>query len=87
MFFTAVNPIYPSQDLEEVQYDLDNARISVYKNTWRVHQNAAYWCNLKLAQRTGLQFYQTRSHAIALFNTLPAICIEKVVFMKAGEEL
>ena len=46
-----------------------------------------FWCNLKLAQRKGLQFYQTRSHAIAFFNTLPAICIEKVVSMKTGEDL
>ena len=34
-----------------------------------------------------MQFYQTRSNAITLFNTLPAICIEKVIYMKTGEEL
>ena len=34
-----------------------------------------------------MQFYQTRSHAITLFNTQPAICIEKVVHMKTREEL
>ena len=55
----------------------------MYKN----QQNTVFWCNLKLAQRKGLQFYQTRSHAIALFNTLPAMCIEKVVYMKTGEDL
>ena len=42
---------------------------------------------MKLAQRKGLQFYQTRSNAITLFNTLPAICIEEVVYMKIEEEL
>ena len=42
---------------------------------------------LKLGQRNGLQFYQTRSHAIALFKTLHAIRIEKVVFMETGVEL
>ena len=68
VFFTAVNPMYASQDLEEDQYDLDKPRIAVYKNTWRIHQNTVYWCNLKLAQRKGLQFYQTRSHAFALFQ-------------------
>ena len=77
--------MYANQDLEEVQYDLDKPRIMVYKNTWRVHENTVYWCNLKLAQRKGLQFYQTRSHALALFITLPAICTEKVVYMKTGE--
>ena len=31
VFFTAVNAMYASQDLEEVQYDLDKPRITVYK--------------------------------------------------------
>ena len=56
-------------------------------NTWGAHPKTVYWCNLKLAQRKGLQFFQTRPHAITLFNTLPAICIENVVYMKTGEEL
>ena len=79
VFFTAMNPMYANQDLEDVQYGLDKPRITVYKKTWRVQQNTVFWCNLKLAQRKGLQFYQTWSHAIALLNTLPAICFEKVV--------
>ena len=33
VFFTAVNPMYAHQDLEEVQYDLENPRIAVYKIT------------------------------------------------------
>ena len=86
VFFTAVNPMYTHQHQEEVQYDLDKPRNAVYKNIWRVHQNTVHWCNLKLAQRKGLQFYQTRSSAIALFNTLPAICIEEAVYMKTEEE-
>ena len=73
VFFTAVNPMDDHQDLEEVQCDLYTPRIAVYKNTWRAHQNTVHWCKLKLAQRKELQFCQTRSHAIALFNTLPAV--------------
>ena len=46
-----------------------------------------YCCNLKLAQKRGLQFYQTRSHAIVLYNTLLAVCIEKLVCVKTKEEL
>ena len=38
-----------------------------------------------LALRKGLKFYQTRSNAIILHETLPAYCIPKVVQMKAGE--
>ena len=48
---------------------------------------ARYWCNTKVAQKKGLQFYQTRSNAVVLYNTLHAMCIEKVVYMKSGEEL
>ena len=69
MFFTAVNPMYANQDPEEVQCDLDKPRICGVQNNWIIHKNTEYWCSLKLARRHGLQFYQTRSHAIALFNT------------------
>ena len=62
-------------------------RIAPYKHTWRAHHNTVYWCNLKLAQRKGVHFSQTRSHAITLSSTLPAICIEKMVCMKTVEEL
>ena len=41
------------------------------KNSWKVHQNTVYWCNLRVAQRKVLQFYQARSNAIILYNTLP----------------
>ena len=67
--------------------NLDKPKIAPYKNTWRPHQNTMCWCNLKLAQKKGLQFYQTRSHAIVLYNTLPAFCFETAVRMKTKEEL
>ena len=51
------------------------------------HQDTVHRCNVKLTQKRRLQFYQTRSHAVALFNTLPAVCIEKAAYMKTGEEL
>ena len=38
---------------------------------FRNRKNIVYWCNLKLAQVKGLQFYQTRSHTIVLDDTLP----------------
>ena len=87
MFFAAVNPINDDQSMEEIRCDLDKPRIAPYKNTWRPHQNKVYWCSLKLAQKKGLQFYQTRSHATVLYNTLPVTCIEKAVCMKTKEEL
>ena len=87
VLFTAVNPMDDDQSMEEIRCDLDKPKIAPYKNTWSPHQNTVYWCNLKLAQKKGLQFYQTRSHAIVLYNTPPAICIEKAVCMKTEEEL
>ena len=78
--------MYANQDQEEVQYDLEKPSIAVYKDTWRIHQNTVNWCPLKLGPRKGLQFYQTRSHAIAPFSVLPAFCFEKVVYMKTGED-
>ena len=75
--FTTVNPMSVDQH-EEVDYDLKKPRIAVYKNTWKNYQHTENWCNLKVAQKKGLQFYQTRSNAVILYNTLLAICIEKV---------
>ena len=40
-----------------------------------------------LAITKGLKFYQTRSNAIILHETLPAYCIPKVVRMETGEVL
>ena len=48
-------------------------RIAPYKHIWKRHDNTVFWCNLKTAQRKGLRFYQTRSHAITLSDTLPAM--------------
>ena len=41
--------------------------------------------DIKLAQMKRLKFYQTRSNAIILYDTLPAYCIPKDVRMETGE--
>ena len=78
--------MYARQNLEEVEYDLDKPRTHHLITLEKAHHNTVNWCNLKLAQRKGSQFYQTRSHAITVSSTLPAICREKVVCIKIGEE-
>ena len=66
--------------------DLDAPRLAWYKQkTWKKHQNTVYWVDINLAQKKGLKFYQTRSNAIILHETLPAYCIPKVVRMETGE--
>ena len=67
-------------------YDVTKPRIAVYKHSWKILQNTVYWCILRVAQIKGLQFYQTRSNGIILYNTKPAMCIEKVVVRKSREE-
>ena len=64
VIFTIVKPMEDDNCLEETPCHLTKPRIVPYKNTWKHHQNIVYWCNLKLAQERGLQFYQTQSHAI-----------------------
>ena len=43
------------------------------------------WVDINLALRKGLKFYQTRSNAIILHDTLPAYCIPKAIRMETGE--
>ena len=54
-------------------------------NAWKKHQNTVYWVDTNLALKKGLKFYQTRSNAIILYETLPAYCSPKVVRMELGE--
>ena len=73
--------------LGETLCDLSQARIAPYKNSWKPFQSTIFWCNLKLAQRSGLQFYQTRSNAVILYDTLLAEFIEKAICMKTKDQL
>ena len=53
--------------------------------TWKKHPDTVFWVDIKLAQKKGLKFYQTRSNAIILYNILPAYCISRVVRMETGD--
>ena len=68
------------------ELDFSAQRLAWYKQkTWKRHQDTVYWVDVQLAQRKGLKFFQTRSNAIILLDTLPAYCISKVVVMKSEE--
>ena len=86
MFFTDVNPMENQGGLGETFCDLSKARIAPYKNTWKHFQDTVFWRNLKLAQQRRLQFYQTRSNAVILNDTLPAEFIEKAICMKTEDQ-
>ena len=56
--------------------DLSVPRRAQYLHkAWKRHQDAVYWVNINLAMKKGLKFYQTRSNAFILQETLPAFCI------------
>ena len=68
--------------------DLSVPRHAQYLHkAWKRHQDAVFWVDINLAIEKGLKFYQPRSNAIILQETLPAYCIPKVVTMKIGEVL
>ena len=85
VFFLPVNPMNKEyKDLETV--DLKAPRLARYMHkAWKKHQNTVYWVEIKLAQRKGFKFYQTRSNAIILYNTLPSFCFPKPIKMETGE--
>ena len=87
VFFTVVNPMDNQDGSGETLCDLSQARIAPYTNTWKHFQNTVFWCNLKPAQQRGLQFHQTRSNAVILYDTLPAEFIEKAKCMKTKDLL
>ena len=85
VFFLLVDPMDKNhKDLDTI--DLEAPRLARYMHkAWKKHQNTVYWVHIKLAQKEGLKFYQTRSNAFILHETLPAYCIPKVVRMGTGE--
>ena len=84
VFFAAVNPMNKDhRDPKEL--DLTKPCLASYKQKWKVHQDTVYWVDIQFAQQKGLKFYQTRSNAIILYDTLPAHCISKVVVMNSEE--
>ena len=85
VFFTSVDPINKEHKDPGI-IDLEPPRLAWYKHkTWKKHQNTVYWVDIKLAQKKGFDFYQTRLNAIILYHTFPAYCIPKTIMMGTGE--
>ena len=84
VFFLPVNPMNKEhKDPETI--DLKAPRLARYLQTaWNKHQNTVNWVDIKLAQKKGFKFYQTRSNATIFDNTLPACCIPKAIKMDTG---
>ena len=85
VFFLPVDPMDKSHKDPDV-IDLNVPRHAPYlHNAWKRDQDVVFWVDINLAIAQGFTFYQTRSNAIILQETLPAYCIPKVVRMKIGE--
>ena len=50
-----------------------------YHSHWKRNQDAVYWIKLSIALDQGLQFWQTKSHAIIVHSLVPADCINEVI--------
>ena len=87
VFFLPVDPRDKShKDPDEIELNVPR-HAQYLHNAWTRHQDAVYWVDIDLAIQKGLTFYQTRSNAITLQETLPAYCIPNVVRLKIGEVL
>ena len=85
VFFLPIDPRDKDhQDPEHIDFSVPR-RARYVHSAWKRHQDAVYWIDIDLAIQKGLKFYQTRSNAIILQETLPAHCIPKVVRLKTGE--
>ena len=77
VFFLLVNPMDKEHKGPET-IDLGEPRLARYMHkAWKKHQNTVYWVDIKLAQKKGLKFYQTRSNAVILYNTTPSLLYPK----------
>ena len=85
VLFLLVDPM-DQKDNDPDTIDLGAPRLAQYMHkAWKKHHKTVYWVDINLALKKALKFYQTRSNAIILHETLPAYCIPKVVMMEIGE--
>ena len=82
VFFAPLNPFGNNPDEDEPSDDLLKPRAVYYHSKWKPHEDAVYWINFARAQDKGLQLWKTGSHASIVHNSVPADCIEKVVYQK-----
>ena len=81
VFVTSVDPMNKEhKDPEEI--NLNAPRLAWNKQkVWKKHKNTVHRVDIRLAQKKGFKFYQTRSNAIILYDMLPAYCIPKAIMM------
>ena len=66
---------------------VQNPRKVHFRSYWRRGQKAEDWTRLSRAQDHGLEFCQTKSSAIIVYQSVPNHCIERVVSENGGRIL
>ena len=79
VFFTAVDPMDVNCVDQVEELDMSQPRYTRYKHVWKSHKMQC--------SENGRKFYQTRSIAMFLYDTLPPVCIERVVSRRNYEIL
>ena len=72
------------EKLHATSHNQGSRHTRILGNAFKILYISAIWSSLR---RQACIFYQTRSHAVVLYNTLLAACSEKAVCMKTQEEL
>ena len=83
-FFTLLDPFNSDASEADTITDLLKTRKVHYQSHWRPEQDAVYWINLPRAQDYGIKFWQTQSHAIIVYQSVPKECVERVVNENGG---
>ena len=87
IFFLPIDPRNTNhKDPEHIDFSVPRLAQHMH-SAWKKHQDAVLWVDINLAIREVLTFYQTRSNAIILQETLPAHCIFHDERLKTGEVL
>ena len=80
IFFTPLNPCGDDQDEEEPSEDFSKPSKVNYHSNWNRNQDAVHWIKLSRVHDVGLQFWQTKSNAMIVFDPVPEDCIERIIF-------
>ena len=82
VLFQLVDPMdISNEDLDVIDLSVPRRAQNLH-NAWKRHQDAVYWVDINLAIKKGLTFFQSRSNAIILQETIPDYWIPEVVRMK-----
>ena len=77
IFFTPLNTFGGDFDDEEHIFDYTIFQKVQHHSHWKRNQDVVFWVKLFRAQDQGLQFFDKKSHAIVVYDLVPAECIYK----------